>query len=145
MTEDIDQGEFEIVDRNGDTIAVSSVDALDEEFGPDEKFADKLKDLSDHDLHLAVEELLSRSFRTARRQMELLDESNSNLLMVSIQCQTSVNRDDFDAVKFGFRIYNYGGQDAVAETFDLVRSADVAAKRYCEDRMNQPRKLLAAS
>ena len=142
MTED---NEFEIVDRNNETIAVTSVDALDEEFGPDQTFADKLSDLSDHDLHLAVEELLKRSFKTAKRKLELLDESNSNLLMVSIQCQTSVNRDDFDAVKYGFRIYNYGGQDAVAETFDLVKSANVSANRYCEDRQNQPRKLLAAS
>ena len=111
MTEDdtIDQGEFEIIDRNGDTIAVSSVDALDEEFGPDETFADKVKDLSDHDLHTAVEELMRRAFQAARRQLEFVEDASRIPLYIAIAGQSSVDRLDHDAIKYNFKVYDYTG------------------------------------
>lgn len=144
MTED--NNEFEIVDRNEETIAVTSVEALDEEFGPDATFAEKIADLSDHDLHMCVEELVRRSIKAARRNIEMLDEGSTCPLYVSIQTNTTNDNDgyDFTPIKYRFQCYNYGGPDAVAETFDLVLSANTSSKRFCEDKRNQPRKLLAA-
>src|SRR5690606_1813266 len=125
-------------DRNDVTIAVSSVEALDEEFGPDETFADKLADLSDHDLHLAVAELFRRSFRLARRKLELLDESGNNLLQFGITTQGRVDDDELEPIKFRANVLNYSGPDAAAETFDMILSTETAANRYCENVRNQP-------
>lgn len=142
MTEDTNNDEFAIVDRNDETIAVTSVSALDEEFGPDETFADKVTELSDHDLHIAVEELTRRAFRAAQRHLELLDEGANVPLYITmaVECR----RDEVEPIKYRFQCYNYAGPDASAETFDLVLSADTAAKRYTENKRNQPRKLLTA-
>lgn len=142
----IEDNEFEIIDRNDETISVTSVEAIDEEFGSGPSFADSIADLSDHNLHMCVEELIRRSIKAARRNIEMLDLGSTNPLQISITTSTLYEGTgyDFAPVKYFFRCYNPSGPDSNAETFDLVLSANTASKRFCEDKRNQPRRLLTS-
>lgn len=124
-------------------VVVTSEEAIEEEFGPDMSFKERLSELTDEDLHLAVEELFRRAFLKSKDRLEVAGHGGKSLY---VEIAGSMSSDgEVGASKYRFRVYNPYGNDATSETFNLILSGDTAARRFVEDQNNQPRKLLAAN